>query len=413
MSKPKVYEKNLTDFLPDEKNANKGTDRGSEALNASLKNLGAARSIVADANNRIPAGNKTLRGLVRAGFTKAIVIETDGTTPVVVKRTDWDLDDPNGAARQYAFHDNRVSELDLEWDKDVLKQALADGADLSSLWNDRELAALLGKKELLDDDIDESEHPPRASLGSIWRLGNQIIVCGDSTNVDVVDAALQGRKAQMTFTDPPWNVAIGTHAAYGEKKKYRPIANDDLGAEFLPFLKKLVGVIDYALLPGAAAYVVMSSSEWPAIDGALRGGGFYWSTTIIWAKDRLILSQRDYHTQYEPIWYGWKEGAGRLRPVLDRKQSDVWEIPRPAKSDEHPTMKPIELCARAIQNSSEKSDLVFEPFSGSGSTLLAAEQLGRSCAAIELMPKYVDVAIRRWEAATGGRGEQIGTVANG
>lgn len=402
----KVYEKNLSDFVQDENNANKGTARGGEALAESISKLGPARSIVADANDRIPAGNKTLQTLVNAGFEKALVVETDGTTPVIVKRTDWDLSDPNGAARQYAFYDNRVAEMDLDWNKDELKKALANGVDLSGLWNERELAALLGRKQLIDEAGPTDGMEPRAELGSVFRLGRHILVCGDSTDLAVVDAALQGRKAQLANTDPPWNVAIGTNTAYGDKKKYRAIENDALGIDFPEFLRKTVASIHHALVPGGAVYCVMSTSEWPAVDFALRGGGFYWSATIIWVKDRLILSARDYHTQFEPIWYGWKEGAGRIRPVLDRKQSDVWEIPRPFKSEDHPTMKPIELCARAIQNS-ETGDLVFEPFNGSGSTLMACEQLGRSCAAIELAPQYVDSTLRRWETFTGKKAERL------
>lgn len=160
--------------------------------------------------------------------------------------------------------------------------------------------------------------------------------------------------------------------------------------------------------------------QWEAIDGALSESAVHvvaawgkaprlssWPDRIARIKDRLILSQRDYHTRYEPLWYGWKQGAGRIRPVLDRKQDDVWEIPRPFKSEDHPTMKPIELCARAIQNSSESGDLVYEPFSGSGSTLMACEQLGRSCAAIELAPQYVDSTLRRWETFTGKKAERL------
>lgn len=306
----KIYEENLAEFVPDENNANKGTDRGRKALDESLTKLGAARSIVADVNNRIPAGNKTLQGLVKAGFTKAIVVESDGTVPVIVKRTDWDLTDTKGAARQYAFYDNRVAELDLDWDKDELRRALAGGVDFGELWRERELAAALGRKALIDETGPNTTHEQRAKLGDVWALGKHRIVYGDSTDPAIVLRALDGRLAQMSFTDPPWNVAVGTHASYGEKKRYRPIENDNLGDDFPEFLQRFVSNMRMALQPGAATYVVMSAQEWPTIDGALRGGGFYWSTTIIWAKDRLVLSQRDYHSRYEPIWYGWREGAG-------------------------------------------------------------------------------------------------------
>ena len=135
---------------------------------------------------------------------------------------------------------------------------------------------------------------------------------------------------------------------------------------------------------------------------ALKDAGFHWSSTIIWAKDSLVVSRKDYHTQYEPVWYGWKDGAARVCKVTDRKQSDLWQIPRPKRSDEHPTMKPVELVARSIKNSSSIGDIVIDPFVGSGTTIVAAEQTGRKCRATELDPKYVAVAIQRWVDMTGG-----------
>ena len=129
--------------------------------------------------------------------------------------------------------------------------------------------------------------------------------------------------------------------------------------------------------------------------------GFHWSSTIIWAKDQFVLSRKDYHTQYEPIWYGWEGSKPRLHPVDDRTQSDLWEIERPKRSDEHPTMKPVKLVARAIVNSSREGDTVLDLFGGSGSTLIACEQTGRKCRTMELDPGYCDVIIDRWESLTG------------
>ena len=142
---------------------------------------------------------------------------------------------------------------------------------------------------------------------------------------------------------------------------------------------------------------------------ALAESGFHWSSTIIWAKDSLVVSRKDYHTQYEPIWYGWKDDAARVCVVDDRKQSDLWQIPRPKRSDEHPTMKPVELVERAIRNSSRAGDIVFEPFAGSGTDIIACERSGRKCMAIELEPKYVAVSIQRWVDVAGGVPELIGS----
>jgi len=153
--------------------------------------------------------------------------------------------------------------------------------------------------------------------------------------------------------------------------------------------------------PGAITYVVMSAQEWGNMMLTLAMNGYHWSSTIIWNKDHLVLSRKDYHTKYEPIWYGWRDGAPRVHPVKDRKQSDVWDIDRPVKSELHPTMKPVELVARAITNSSSNGDIVLDLFGGSGSTLVAAEQTGRTCYMMELDPKYADVIIDRWKTLTG------------
>ena len=154
-------------------------------------------------------------------------------------------------------------------------------------------------------------------------------------------------------------------------------------------------------------YIVMSGQEWGSNMLKLEEAGMHWSTTIIWNKDSLVLTRRDYHSKYEPIYYGWESSQPRLHPVPDRKQTDVWDIPRPKKSDEHPTMKPIELVARAIGNSSNKGDIVLDLFGGSGSTLIACEQTGRKCRMMELDPRYCDVIVDRWQKFTGKTAELV------
>ena len=151
----------------------------------------------------------------------------------------------------------------------------------------------------------------------------------------------------------------------------------------------------------------MSAQEWGNLMLTLKENGMHWSSTIIWTKDTGVLSRKDYNTQYEPIWYGWEEGSPRLHPVEDHTQTDVWEIKRPKRSDEHPTMKPIELVARAILNSSDRGNSVLDLFGGSGTTLMAAEQTGRSCYMMELDPHYCDVIIKRWEDFTGKKAEKV------
>lgn len=266
-------------------------------------------------------------------------------------------------------------------------------------------AELLKAGQTDPDDVPEKPKKPWVKAGQMFGLGAHRILCGDCTKPEDVDIVMGGDKASMCWTDPPWNVALGSNAiGFNAKRKARgieAIANDDLGEAFPGFCSAFSGEAARVMEPGALMYLAMSSSEWSTADTALRGAGFHWSTTIIWAKDSLVLGRRDYHSQYEPIWYGWKEGAGRLVELEDRTQSDLWSIPRPKRSDEHPTMKPIELVVRSLTNSSKPKAIVFEPFSGSGTTLLACEQTGRACRAIELEPAYVQVAIERWQKFTG------------
>ena len=166
-------------------------------------------------------------------------------------------------------------------------------------------------------------------------------------------------------------------------------------SQFTEFLTKAFTCAGDVLESGGMVYIVMSGQEWGNIMHVLAAVGFHWSSTIIWKKDSLVLSRKDYHTQYEPIWYGWKEGA-RLCPLEDRKQLDVWDIPRPKRSELHPTTKPIELVAKAILNSSKNGDICLDLFGGSGSTLIAAEQTGRICNMMELDLKYADIICRRF-----------------
>jgi DNA modification methylase len=240
---------------------------------------------------------------------------------------------------------------------------------------------------------------PKTKRGDVYRLGDHLLMCGDSTEAGDVSTLMSGQLASMVFTDPPWNVDYGS---VPHNDSERSILNDNMsGEDFLIFLSHVFSNMANISQPGALVYVVMSSSEWSNLTRVMQESGFRWSTTIIWVKDSLILSRRDYHTRYEPIWYGWREGAARLCPLEDRTQSDVWEFDRPKRSDEHPTMKPVPLVAKAIMNSSHTDDVVVDLFGGSGTTLIACEEVGRSCRMMELDPKYCDVIVRRWEHATG------------
>ncbi len=399
----------------DEHNANKGTDRGKELLEQSIKELGAGRSVLSDKHGRMIAGNKTLAAAKKAGL-KFRIVPANRDELVVVQREDLDLNEPNGEARRLAYLDNRVAEIDLEWDVEVVAQDAAAGLDMDSLgFLDKELQELLVDVDVdvkaegadpaeLVDQADTLVEKWKVELGQVWTLGSHRLIVGDCTDGNVIARLMRDEKAQICFTDPPWNVDYGGRIeednAQGYKK--RSMANDDLGDKYPEFIQSAVKNIWNACMPGALIYLVMGAQEWPVVDSALRGQGFHWSSTLVWMKDQLVLSRKDYHTQFEPLWYGWRGDAPRLREVVDRKQSDVWQIDRPKRSDEHPTMKPLPLVERSLMNSSLPGDVALDPFVGSGTTLIVCEQLGRKCRAVELDPIYAAVTIERWHLLTGG-----------
>lgn len=269
-------------------------------------------------------------------------------------------------------------------------------------YSDKELDALIRqnqrdkkKDEAPDADMDradELQEKWKVEKGQIWTAPGCRIACGDMLDDALRTRLLQGELANMAATDPPWNVDYG--ATRHPSWKQRKIENDDLKEDFGPWIRKVAEVYASSVKEGAPVYLFMSAQEWGTIMDAM-GSAFHWSSTIIWAKDQLVLSRKDYHTQYEPIWYGWRKGAPRLVKVEDRSISDLWEFERPHKSEEHPTMKPVPLMQRAVSLSSTPGDLVVDFFSGSGATCCACVLEDRRCACMDLEPKYVSVLLER------------------
>jgi DNA modification methylase len=234
-------------------------------------------------------------------------------------------------------------------------------------------------------------------LGDLFEIGEHRLLCGDSTDSDQVAKLMNGQKADMVFTDPPWNVNYGA-VKEGNPMGYKPrtILNDSMStSDFKDFMGSAFAMMAMHSKKGCPTYVVMSAQEWGNLMLALHENDYHWSSTIIWNKSHLVMSRKDYHTKYEPIWYGWLDGAPRLCPLIDRKQSDVWDIDRPTKSELHPTTKPIALIEIALKNSSKTGNLIFELFTGSGSTMVASHQLKRKCYGMELDPKYCQVIVDR------------------
>ena len=362
------------------------------------------RPIVVNDDMIVLGGNMRLKACKEAGLSEVPVIKVDDLTEeqqreFIIKDNvgfgewDWDL-------------------LANEWDTDLLEDW---GLELDFNPEDDDNAGLTD-----EDDTPEVTENPVSKVGDIWLLGNHRLMCGDSTKGEDVGLLMNGEKADMVFTDPPWNVNYGA-VQEGNAQGYKPrtILNDFMGTEdFKNFMDATFAQLNENSKRGCPTYVVMSAQEWGNMMLTLAMNEYHWSSTIIWNKSSLVLSRKDYHTKYEPIWYGWLEGEARLCPLKDRKQSDVWDIDRPSRSELHPTTKPVELVERAIKNSSKKDDYVLDLFGGSGTTLIAAEKSNRQNMSMELDPKYVDVIVKRWQEYTGKKaihaetGEQFMEVSN-
>lgn len=385
-----------------------------EAVARSYKTFGQRKPIVVKKTGEnehgqtgiVIAGNHQLQAAKRLGWDKIAAIF---------------VDDDEDTAKAYALADNRTAELggyDPAALEKLVEELRESNPDLlgATGWTDDDLAEIIGgsltdKKTQANDKVPPMPIRVTTKPGDIWELGKHKLICGDSTDPKTFDKLMGKERAQLLFTDPPWNVNYGGND--NPRYKHRTIENDNMdAAEWAKFVSGFTARFKEYTKPGAPAYVVMSAQEWPSIDKGMRDAGFHWSCTIIWVKDRLVLSRKDYHTQYEPlwvghngpfdpIWYGWNEDAPRLAQILDRTQSDVWLVDRPHRSDLHPTTKPIELVMRAVENSSKPGAIVLDPFGGSGSTLMACDATGRIARTIELDPAYCDVIARRYQEATG------------
>jgi DNA modification methylase len=416
----------LTDFTPDPNNANKGTQRGRGLLENSLQKLGAGRSVLADKNGVLIAGNKTLQTAVESGFENAIVVETDGTQLVVVKRTDLDLS-TDAKAKELAVADNRIGEISLEWDAEVLS-ALSEEFDLSSMFFEEELEDLwkewaspdqglpLSPEEEeenasdLIEKADSGKIESRVKLGEIWGCGKHKIACGDSTSTANIAKLMGGVLADCCWTDPPYGVSY-----VGKTADALTIEND--GAANLPsFIDDSFAAIATALKPGSAVYVAHPAGALQAVFLNTFIDRFSFRQQLIWVKNAFALGRSDYHYRHEPILFGYtkggegRRGRGSDNWFGDNAQDSVFEFNKPMRNGEHPTMKPLELIQAMLSNSTGPSSVLFEPFSGSGSTMIAAHQMegNRRVFGFELSEAYCEVILRRYEALTGDVAELVG-----
>jgi site-specific DNA-methyltransferase (adenine-specific) len=369
----------------DTRNYRKHSDENKQLINKSLSECGAGRSILIDANDEIIAGNGVYEQ-AQALNIPVKVIETDGSELVVVKRTDLDTDDER--RKRLAVMDNSASDSS-EFDLELLSMDF-EVPDLQEMGIEIPDITVEEEKEVVEDEVPE-EVETRCKRGDIWQLGEHRLMCGDSTSIDDVEKLMDGARADMAFTDPPYGV------------DYKGINNDSRGG-LEELLDKAFSNMMLNSKNGASVYCFHSDKCADIFHNVFRKY-CHFSSMIIWKKQSLVLSQTDYQSIHEPCMYGWFDNGNHCF-YGDRKQTSVWEYDR--KSIEgHTTPKPVDLIANALTNSSRNNDRVIDLFGGSGSTLIACEQLNRKCYTMELDEHYCDVIIQRWENLTGQRAELI------
>jgi DNA modification methylase len=406
--KPTIRTVSINKLLLDEKNANKGTKRGRELLGKSLESYGAGRSVVVDRKNRVIAGNKTVEAARAAGMQSITVVETDGSSLVAVQRGDLDLR-KDKKARELAIADNRVSEIDLEWNPEVLASL---DVDLKEFWNENELNALLKDFRTGDlaapepkiDQAAELQKKWKTKRGQIWQIGRHRLMCGDSASASDVSALMDGKIAKLCATDPPYLVSYDAKnhpskgfsdgknkdwkGRYADKSKGEP-----LGPFYEAFLRQALAVCE----DDAAIYVWHASQRQIEVEKAMRECGILVHQQIIWVKNKPVLTHSFYMWQHEPCFFGWKQGHKPKRNPGDFPTT-VWQIDvpvLPGVESRHPTEKPLELFVTPILLHTQVGDVCFEPFSGSGTHLCAAENTARHCYALEIEPAFVAVALER------------------
>ena len=421
-----------TDSLVPYINNPRVNDRAIDAVAGSIAEFGFKNPIIVDRNKVIIAGHTRLLAARKLGLDQVPVIRAEDLTEKQVKA--------------FRIADNRTAEFS-EWDDELLAMELEGLEDMFTGFSEDEIDALLdqdGPAGVVEDDFEVVlPEEPKAKPGDIYQLGKHRLMCGDSTKLEDVQKLMGGEMADMVFTDPPYNVDYT-----GGTKDSLKIQNDNMDdSTFYNFLHDAFSCMLEVTKPGGGIYICHADSEGVNFRSAMINSGWLLKQCIIWVKNSLVMGRQDYHWRHEPILYGWKPGAahkwygGRKQDTViedskfvtiteagdgfnihiddgvdtvvfkvpsyeieyaaDDFGTTVWRVDRPSRNVEHPTMKPIELVARAIRNSSKKDNIVLDTFGGSGSTLIACEQLNRVCYTMELDPVYVDVIIERWEQFTG------------
>lgn len=410
----------IAELTPDPQNARQHDQTNLKAIEGSLREFGQRKPIVISQTNVIVAGNGTVEAAKRLGWTEIQAVRVPA---------EWD----ENQIKAFALADNRTAEL-AEWNTNILNKQLLElseaGVEISNFGFEKPEIPLTDVMTF-EDEVPDIPEEPKTQVGQIWKLGNHRLVCGDSTLHETVQKALDGEKADCVFTDPPYNVAYE-----GGTKDKLTIQNDDMSdSEFSQFLYNFYKAALDNTKEGGPIYVCHADGSGNAFRNSMLKSGWLMKQVLIWVKDSLVLSRQDYNWQHEPILYGWKPGAAHSwygpftnTTVLDNpleelaklkkeelidllvkgfETSTVVREKRPRRNDLHPTMKPISLVARLLKNSCIAGNMVLDQFGGSGSTLIACEQLGLRAALVELDPRYCDVIIQRWENLTGKKAELV------
>ena len=385
--------------VPNPRNPNKHSE----------KQIALLSKIIAAQGWRAPITVSTRSGFIVRGHGRLLAARKLGLAEVPV---DYQAYETEAAEWADLIADNRLSELS-ETDelllKDLLQELNTSELDLElTAYTADEIDQMLGSaKEVQEDDFDADKalseiDEAKTKLGDIYILGKHRLLCGDSTDAAAVEKLMDGQKADIAVTDPPYNVGYT-----GGTKDALTIQNDKQeDSAFRQFLSAAFTNMDAAMKPGAVFYIWHADSEGYNFRAACKEAGWQVRQCLIWNKNQLVMGRQDYHWKHEPCLYGWKEGAAHLW-ASDRKQTTILCFDRPQKNAEHPTMKPVALLAYQIANNTKGEDIALDLFGGSGTTLVACEQLGRKCYMMELDPKYCDVIIKRWEELTGNKAELL------
>lgn len=376
------YLADVSELIPYVRNARTHSEAQVAQIAASIREFGFLSPILVAEDNTILAGHGRLAAALKLGLKKVPCVKENHLTET--------------QKRAYIIADNKLS-LNAGWDSELLAVELSEleGADfnLDLLgFDEAELSSIFdADKDVNEDDFDvekELEEPCFSKTGDIWMLGRHRIICGDATKLETYKTLLENTKVNLVVTDPPYNVNYEGSAG--------KIKNDNMEDDkFYQFLFNSFVNMEQAMADDASIYVFHADTEGLNFRKAFQDAGFYLSGCCIWKKPSLVLGRSPYQWQHEPCLYGWKK-KGKHKWYAGRKETSVWEFEKSKKNADHPTMKPIALLAYPIKNSSMTNSLVLDPFAGSGSTLIACEQTGRVCYAIELDEKYCDVIVKRY-----------------